>query len=168
MSPQVDITKPVLVLGATGKTGRRIAERLESRGVPVRRGSRAAQPPFDWEDRATWPAALHGASAVYISYYPDLAFAGATEAVGGAARVVHPHLAQGATDGTPENGIGQGPEIAGVSRHGDRKGSARHGDGGGRRCRHRGCCDAEREHGSKMATGIRRVRLILMVFLSPR
>ncbi len=45
---------PILVLGGTGKTGRRVAERLRARDLPVRVGSRSAQPPFDWEDRTTW------------------------------------------------------------------------------------------------------------------
>jgi len=72
----------VLVLGATGKTGRRVVERLERRGVPVRLGSRSAHPPFDWEDASTWAPALEGASGVYVSYYPDLAVPGAPEAVG--------------------------------------------------------------------------------------
>ncbi len=71
-----------LVLGGTGKTGRRVAERLEARGVPVRVGSRSAEPPFDWEDRDTWAAALDGGGSVYISYYPDLAIPGAPDAVG--------------------------------------------------------------------------------------
>lgn len=72
---------PTLVLGGTGKTGRRVAQRLTARGVPVRIGSRNAPVPFDWEDRATWPAALDGVGAVYISFQPDLAFPGATETV---------------------------------------------------------------------------------------
>ena len=72
----------VLVLGGTGKTGRRIAERLQARGVAVRIGSRSAAPPFEWEDRTTWGPALAGASAVYVSYYPDLAVPGAPDAVG--------------------------------------------------------------------------------------
>jgi uncharacterized protein YbjT (DUF2867 family) len=40
-------------------------------------GSRSAAPPFEWEDRATWGPALAGATAVYVSYYPDLAVPGA-------------------------------------------------------------------------------------------
>ncbi len=36
---------PILVLGGTGKTGRRVASLLENRGVPVRIGSRSASPP---------------------------------------------------------------------------------------------------------------------------
>jgi uncharacterized protein YbjT (DUF2867 family) len=74
-------TKPILVLGGTGKTGRRVAERLEARQIPFRIGSRAGQPSFDWTDRASWPAALEGIGAVYISYYPDLAVPGAAEDV---------------------------------------------------------------------------------------
>ena len=66
-----------LVLGGTGKTGRRIVERLEREGVSVRVGSRAL--PFDWNDDTTWAGALDGVSVVYVSYYPDLAIAGAPE-----------------------------------------------------------------------------------------
>ena len=73
--------KPVLVLGGTGKTGRRLIERLKALGVPTRLGSRNAEPPFEWNDRATWPAALEDTSAAYITYQPDLAVPGAVEAV---------------------------------------------------------------------------------------
>jgi uncharacterized protein YbjT (DUF2867 family) len=72
--------KPILVLGGTGKTGRRVAERLAARSLPARIGSRSGEPPFDWEDRATWRPALGGVGAVYLSYYPDLAIPGAVEA----------------------------------------------------------------------------------------
>jgi len=72
--------KPLtLVLGASGKTGRRIIRRLEVLDVPVRAGSRSGAPPFQWEDRSTWTAVLEDVSTVYISYYPDLAVPGAPE-----------------------------------------------------------------------------------------
>ena len=71
----------VLVLGGTGKTGRRVVERLEALDVPVRMGSRSASPAFDWEDQTTWAPVLHGVEKVYLSYYPDLAAPGAAEAV---------------------------------------------------------------------------------------
>ena len=71
-----------LVLGGTGKTGRRVVQRLTARGEPVRIGSRSGGLPFDWEDPATWPPALEGVQAAYLSYYPDLAAAGAAEAIG--------------------------------------------------------------------------------------
>jgi uncharacterized protein YbjT (DUF2867 family) len=70
-----------LVLGGTGKTGRRVVERLEARSIPVRVGSRSGKPPFDWEDRTTWAPALRGVESVYVSYYPDVAVPGAVEAV---------------------------------------------------------------------------------------
>jgi uncharacterized protein YbjT (DUF2867 family) len=83
----ITTTDTVLVLGGTGKTGRRVAQRLGQRGVPVRIGSRSAEPPFDWDDRSTWALALDGTSAAYISYYPDIAIPGAVETVGAFARL---------------------------------------------------------------------------------
>jgi uncharacterized protein YbjT (DUF2867 family) len=73
--------KPILVLGGTGKTGRRVAERLTARGLPVRIGARSAEPQFDWEDRSTWAPALEGVESAYVSHYLD-AVPGAAETVG--------------------------------------------------------------------------------------
>ena len=73
--------KPTLVLGGTGKTGRRVAERLTGRGLEVRIGSRSAEPPFDWNDQSTWGEALEGAGAAYITYFPDIAVPGAVDTV---------------------------------------------------------------------------------------
>ncbi|WP_433174979.1 NmrA family transcriptional regulator [Actinoallomurus sp. CA-150999] len=73
----------ILVLGGTGKTGRRVAERLKARGLPVRVGSRSGSPPFDWTDPGTWEPALDGAAAAYLSYQPDLAVPGAVDAIRG-------------------------------------------------------------------------------------
>ncbi len=70
-----------LVLGGTGKTGRRLANRLREHGHTVRIGSRSASPGFDWEDPRTWGAALEGVQSVYITYAPDLAVPGAVEAI---------------------------------------------------------------------------------------
>jgi uncharacterized protein YbjT (DUF2867 family) len=74
-------TKTTLVLGGTGKTGRRVVERLAARGLPVRVGSRSGEPPFDWEDEATWVPALRDVQSVYVPYYPDLAVPGAVAVV---------------------------------------------------------------------------------------
>jgi uncharacterized protein YbjT (DUF2867 family) len=76
-----------LVVGGTGKTGRRVLARLQALGRPVRVGSRSAQPPFDWEDRSTWRPALEGASSAYFTYYPDAAMPGAAEAIGEFAQI---------------------------------------------------------------------------------
>jgi uncharacterized protein YbjT (DUF2867 family) len=73
--------KSTLILGGTGKTGRRIAERLIQRGVPVRIGSRSGLPPFDWNNPSTWPPSVENVESAYVSYYPDLAFPGAADAV---------------------------------------------------------------------------------------
>ncbi|MGH8986153.1 MAG: NAD(P)H-binding protein [Acidimicrobiia bacterium] len=81
----------VLVLGGTGKTGRRVAERLAARGVPVRIGSRSGRPAFDWNDESTWSAALEGVQAAYLVYYPDLAMPGAAETVGALAAQARAH-----------------------------------------------------------------------------
>jgi uncharacterized protein YbjT (DUF2867 family) len=70
-----------LVLGATGKTGRRVVQRLSEKGYAVRNGSRQSDPPFDWDDQGIWDAVLNGVTAAYISYAPDLAIPGATDAV---------------------------------------------------------------------------------------
>jgi len=70
-----------LILGGTGKTGGRVADRLTRRGVPIRVGSRSGEPPFDWADRATWAPSLDGVTSVYVSYYPDLGVPGAADAV---------------------------------------------------------------------------------------
>ena len=72
---------PILILGATGKTGRRIVRRLSEKGHAVRKGSRQSDPPFDWGDQGTWDAVLDDVTAAYISYSPDLAIPGATNAI---------------------------------------------------------------------------------------
>ena len=70
-----------LVLGGTGKTGRRVVDRLKTLGVPTRVASRSASPSFDWADEGNWDSVLDGVTAAYISYAPDLAIPGATDAV---------------------------------------------------------------------------------------
>ncbi len=71
----------ILILGGNGKTGRRVAQRLMAMNKPIRIGSRNESPAFDWEDAATWANALKGMQAVYITFQPDLAVPGATDAI---------------------------------------------------------------------------------------
>ncbi len=71
-SPSIT-TATTLLLGGTGKTGRRIAERLTARGLPVRVASRTGTPAFDWNDHATWAPVLADVTALYLAYPPDLA-----------------------------------------------------------------------------------------------
>lgn len=77
---------PILVTGATGKTGRRVAALLTSRGVPIRAVSRTSTIPFDWNDAATWPAAVDGIGAAYI-VHPGLGSSEAAEEVKSFAKI---------------------------------------------------------------------------------
>jgi uncharacterized protein YbjT (DUF2867 family) len=70
-----------LVIGGTGKTGRRVANRLIEAGRLVRIGSRTAELPFDWENQDTWGQVLQGVKAAYVTYQPDLTVPGALKTV---------------------------------------------------------------------------------------
>ena len=62
-----DGTNSILVLGATGKTGSRVARKLAERALAVRRAARSgADINFDWNDPTTFGAALRGVSGVYL------------------------------------------------------------------------------------------------------
>ena len=80
-SPSVPSQLISLVLGSTGKTGRRIVQQLEALGVTVRGGSRSATPIFDWNRESSWDACLHNVDSIYINYAPDLAMPGATDSI---------------------------------------------------------------------------------------
>ncbi|MEV4108773.1 NAD(P)H-binding protein [Nonomuraea sp. NPDC049695] len=56
----------IVILGATGKTGRRVVELLRAEGRRVRPASRSSEVRFDWFDPATWEGVLSGADAVYL------------------------------------------------------------------------------------------------------
>ena len=70
-----------LIIGGTGKTGRKVVESLRQLNQNVRIGSRSAEIPFDWENADTYALSLEGIDRVYITYQPDLAVPGAFEAV---------------------------------------------------------------------------------------
>ncbi|MFD4522899.1 NAD(P)H-binding protein [Streptomyces sp. NPDC058470] len=76
----------VLVTGATGRTGSRVAEAARAAGLTVRAGSRSQGTHFDWADRSTWADALRGADAAYLAHPTDVGSPDATEAVGALAR----------------------------------------------------------------------------------
>ena len=71
----------ILVIGGTGKTGRKVASKLKLLGHNVRIGSRQASPSFDWHNSETWTPAMQEIDKVYITYQPDLAVPGALEAI---------------------------------------------------------------------------------------
>lgn len=71
----------ILIIGGTGKTGRRVVEQLKNKGIEPRIGSRQASPGFDWDNKDTWVQTLQGIEKMYVTYYPDLAVPGAKEAI---------------------------------------------------------------------------------------
>ncbi|RKS78702.1 uncharacterized protein YbjT (DUF2867 family) [Actinomadura pelletieri DSM 43383] len=58
--------QPILVTGASGKSGRRVVNRLRAKGLPVRAASRSGEHHFDWTNKDTWDPALEGIRAAYI------------------------------------------------------------------------------------------------------
>lgn len=61
--------KAVLLIGGTGKTGRRLFDCLDVLGHTVRVASRSTEQAFVWEDETTWKPALEGMDAVYIAHH---------------------------------------------------------------------------------------------------
>lgn len=57
-------TSDILVLGGTGKTGRRLIHLLDGRGRSAARSG--ADVRFDWSDDSTWAPALDGARGLYL------------------------------------------------------------------------------------------------------
>ncbi len=72
----------VAIIGGLGATGRPVFERLQARCVRAVPVSRTTRPAFDWRDRASWPAALHGATAAYVTYPPGLGAPTAADDIG--------------------------------------------------------------------------------------
>ena len=81
MKPSNQSHQTILVVGGTGKTGKRVVEQLKSIGHEVRVGSRSAIPSFDWANEKSWDACLTVVTSAYITYSPDLAMPGATDAI---------------------------------------------------------------------------------------
>ncbi|MFJ5772848.1 NmrA family NAD(P)-binding protein [Streptomyces sp. NPDC093094] len=74
----------VVVTGASGRTGSRVAEAARAAGLTVRAASRAHG--FDWSDRSTWADTLRGADAAYLVHPTDVGSPQATREVGELAR----------------------------------------------------------------------------------
>ncbi|WP_031330905.1 NmrA family NAD(P)-binding protein [Rhodococcus erythropolis] len=71
MTTTSDIQSAV-VIGGTGKTGARVAQRLTAVGIRTRIASRTSGTRFDWNDQTTWQPAMSGVEAAYVTYAPDL------------------------------------------------------------------------------------------------
>ncbi|MGA4838895.1 NmrA family transcriptional regulator [Streptomyces sp. G45] len=76
----------LLVTGATGRVGSRVAAAARAAGLTVRAASRSAEVRFDWSDPSTWADALRGADAAFLVCQPDVGAPGAAEAVGALGR----------------------------------------------------------------------------------
>ncbi|WP_031487667.1 NAD(P)H-binding protein [Streptomyces bicolor] len=74
----------VVVTGASGRTGSRVAEAARAAGLTVRAASRTQG--FDWEDPTTWAETLRDADAAYLMYPSDVGSPAAAEGVGALAR----------------------------------------------------------------------------------
>src|SRR5918992_6210739 len=74
----------VVVTGASGRTGSRVADSLRGAGLSVRAASRARG--FDWEDPTTWADTLRDADAAYLMYPSDVGSPAAAEGIGALAR----------------------------------------------------------------------------------
>ncbi|MGD1959050.1 MAG: NmrA family NAD(P)-binding protein [Fulvivirga sp.] len=71
----------ILVIGGTGKTGKRVVQNLTAQGHNLHIGGRNNDPVFDWDDPSTYAQALKDMDRAYIVYYPDLAVPGAKKAI---------------------------------------------------------------------------------------
>ena len=74
-------TENILVIGGTGKTGRKIVNLLKETDHKVRIGSRSTIPAFNWHQPEDWSQALSEMDKVYITYQPDLAVPGALNSI---------------------------------------------------------------------------------------
>jgi len=77
----VDNETEIIIIGSSGKTGRRVVDKLNGMGIKVREGSRSASLPFDWENPETWQPCLNGMKSVYLTFFPDLAVPTAPAAI---------------------------------------------------------------------------------------
>ncbi|WP_405590909.1 NmrA family transcriptional regulator [Streptomyces sp. NBC_01092] len=74
----------VVVTGASGRAGSRVAQAARAAGLTVREASRARG--FDWEDPTTWAETLRDADAAYLMYPSDIGAPAAAEGIGALAR----------------------------------------------------------------------------------
>lgn len=70
-----------LIIGGTGKTGRKVVKSLQLLNQEVQVGSRLSNPAFDWDNTNTYETALEGIDKVYITYQPDLAVPDARQSI---------------------------------------------------------------------------------------
>ena len=85
-------TSTILLTGATGRTGRRLASRLGSNArCSVRPASRSGTPSFSWTAPESWHQHLSGADAAFLCYAPDVADPEAPEILGAFSAAAREH-----------------------------------------------------------------------------
>jgi len=84
-------TNQILIIGSTGKTGKRVLRKLANKNIIARPGSRGSETPFDWETPSSWNEALKGIKTVYLTYYPDLAVPTAPKSIEDFCQVARRH-----------------------------------------------------------------------------
>ncbi|WP_328989857.1 NAD(P)H-binding protein [Kribbella sp. NBC_01245] len=98
------MTNTTVVLGGTGKTGRRVARLLSDRGLGVKAASRSSEHRFDWYDESTWAPIFEGANLMYVAPPMDPGGAAQAEAAvkaAAASGVRHTVLLSGRGTGSP-------------------------------------------------------------------
>jgi uncharacterized protein YbjT (DUF2867 family) len=104
----------ILVIGATGKIGRRLTSRLREAGHDVRAVSRSTEIRFDWHDESTWAAAFEGVTAAYL-IPPDEPIPAATVVAAAEKAGVRRLVAQsGRRIHVLAEAVGLGPEAIGM------------------------------------------------------
>jgi hypothetical protein len=69
----------ILAIGGSRKTGGRVVEQLQNKGIKLRIGSRNSSTSFDWDNKNTRVDALTDIEKMYTSYYPNRAVPRAKE-----------------------------------------------------------------------------------------
>lgn len=77
-----ELSHPYLIVGGTGRVGRRLVQQLNDRGLPVRVTSRSGTVPFDWHDDTTWDHQLQGVQRAFVAFHPDIAAEGSADLLG--------------------------------------------------------------------------------------
>lgn len=75
------MSNKILVIGSTGKTGKRVFQKLQENNYDVVPASRNSEIPFDWHDPITWSKAIENCNTIYITFQPDLAVPKAKEII---------------------------------------------------------------------------------------
>ncbi|GIN73940.1 NmrA family transcriptional regulator [Bacillus sp. J14TS2] len=66
------MAESILIIGGTGKVGRRVNDKLMDLDRKTVVASRKVYPYFNWSDSTTWRETLKGYKQAFVTYFPDL------------------------------------------------------------------------------------------------